>query len=172
MVPGGFNFNRVATSVLLASFIVLMVSNVVDLLYRPTHEETRGYTVDVPEEKTEGEAAAPDVVVDIVALLADANVERGQVVAKKCSACHTFNEGGPNRVGPNLWGIVGSPKAHMQGFSYSKAMLNKGGHWTEEELFKYLTNPKGFVVGTRMVFPGLPKPRDCADLVAYLKTLK
>ena len=172
MVPGGFNFNRVATSVLLASFIILMVSNVVDLMYHPTHEETRGYKVDVPEEKSGETAATPDAVVDIVALLADASAEKGKVVAKKCAACHTFNEGGPNRVGPNLWGIVGAKKCHAQGFTYSKAMFSKGGNWTEEELFQFLTNPKDFVSGTRMVFPGLSKPKDVADLIAYLKTMK
>ena len=86
-------------------------------------------------------------------------------------ACHTFNKGGPNRVGPNLWGLVNRPKASEAGFNYSAAMKGKGGEWTYDDLNKYLANPKAFVPGTNMQFAGLNRGSERADLINYLHTL-
>lgn len=104
-----------------------------------------------------------------------ANAERGAKVAAKCKACHTFDQGGPNRTGPNLWNIAGAPIAHAAGFSYSSAMLAKKpefGSWTDAHLDAYLENPKEVVPGTKMQFNGVRKPEERADLIAWLKTLK
>ncbi len=104
-----------------------------------------------------------------------ANVENGMKVAAKCKACHTFENGGANRTGPNLWGIVGASVAHINGFAYSSAMVAKKaefGTWDKEHLNAYLESPKEYVPGTKMQFNGIKKPAERADLLAYLETLK
>ena len=88
---------------------------------------------------------------------ASADVGRGETSAKKCAACHTFDKGEPNRVGPNLWGVVGRPKASEAGFNYSAAMKAQKGNWTLDELDDYLANPKAMVPGTNMSFAGIPR---------------
>jgi cytochrome c len=98
----------------------------------------------------------------------------GEKIFGRCKVCHTPNQGGPNRVGPNLWGIVGKGIAENETFKYSPAYQAQKGkvEWDEATLFEYLKKPNTFIKGTRMAFPGLPKPQDRADLIAYLKTLK
>jgi cytochrome c len=103
--------------------------------------------------------------------LEEANAEKGQKVARKCAACHTFEAGGPNRVGPNLHGIVGRPVASHEGFSYSSSLKEKGGSWTYEALDQFVEAPRKAVPGTAMAFAGIRIPDDRADLIAYLKSI-
>ena len=100
--------------------------------------------------------------------MASASVEKGQATAKQCQACHTFEKGGPNRVGPNLWGIVGRPRASEAGFNYSAAMKAKGGTWTFGELYAFLANPRGYIPGTNMTFAGLSRGQQRADVIDFL----
>ena len=127
-----------------------------------------GYEIAVPEKAAPGDKGAPaEQEVPIAQRLASADVKRGEAAAKKCQACHTFEKGGPNRVGPNQWGVVGRDKASGN-FNYSAAMKAKGGTWTVEDLDKFLQNPKGFVPGTTMGFAGVSRGQERADLIAYL----
>ncbi len=103
-------------------------------------------------------------------LLAKADVGRGENAAKKCAACHTFNKGGTNLVGPNLWGIVGRPKASEAGFNYSAAMKAKGGNWTIDDLNQFITNPKGMVPGTNMTFAGINARRASGPISSPIST--
>jgi len=112
-----------------------------------------------------------EVKVDVIALLSKASAENGANLVKKCAVCHDFTKGGPNRVGPNLWGIVGNKTAHRDDFSYSKALLEKKSTWTYENLFHMIHKPAEFIPGTKMNFIGFKKPEDVADVIEYLRTL-
>lgn len=117
-----------------------------------------------------GQAAAP---VDFNALLKTADVAAGEKVFGKCKACHNAEKGGTNGVGPNLYNVVGGPKAHMPGFAYSsglQAMAAKGDKWGYDQLNAFLTSPKAYVEGTKMSFAGLSKPEDRAAVIAYLRS--
>ena len=113
-------------------------------------------------------AAAP---VDLGTLLASADPERGKRTAQLCASCHTFDRGGANRVGPNLWGIVGRDIGGTGGFAYSPAVAGHPGSWTYEELDRWLTSPARAIPGTKMAFNGVRNPKDRANLLAYLGTL-
>ena len=166
-----FEFNKYAGAVLSGLLTMTVIGFIGNALVHPHKLEQNAYPVAVtePSQPTQ-QAAAPAAIEPITPLLASANAQAGQAVAKQCASCHTFEKGGPNRVGPNLWGTVGADKAHVQGFNYSQALQNAPGNWTYEELDKFLADPKGAVPGTRMTFAGVKKTQDRANLVAWLRT--
>ncbi len=108
----------------------------------------------------------------VTALLAAADPAAGAKAVKKCAACHTFDKGGKNRLGPNLWDLVGRPIASVAGYKYSGALKAKSGEtWDYENLDGYLTKPKAWAPGTKMSFAGIKKPGPRADLIAHLRSL-
>lgn len=162
--------NKIAASILLSGLIIMIVSNVVDMLYNPEDYKIEHQTIvaasNEPQQKIE------QVALDIGELMQNASFEKGKSAAKKCIACHSFEKGGMNKVGPNLWNVVGNKKAHLgSSFNYSKALLEKGGKWGYEELFTFLKNPKAYIKGTRMAFAGISNPQEIADLVSYLRSM-
>lgn len=104
--------------------------------------------------------------------LATGDVTKGAKVFKKCKACHTTEDGGKNKIGPNLFGIVGRSAASIEGFKYSKAMKASGLTWDEATLDSFIKKPKKFLKGTKMSFAGVKKEKQRADLIAYLNTFK
>ena len=104
-------------------------------------------------------------------LLAIASIDAGKKVSSKCSACHGFNAGGNNRIGPNLWSILGKSKAEISGFKYSEALKTLGGNWSIDEMNLWLKSPKKFAPGNSMAFVGLRKDKDRANLIAYLNSM-
>lgn len=118
-------------------------------------------------------AAAPAAIPSVLPLLAEANVENGQTIARRvCGACHTFDQGGRTLVGPNLYGVVGGPHAHVEGFNYSPAIAGmKDKLWSYDELNHFITKPSAYAPGTRMGYAGLSNLQQRADLIAYLRTL-
>ena len=131
------------------------------------------YPIEVPESATSVAVAtqAPKVAEPILALLANADLGAGEKLSKKCVACHTFNQGGANKVGPNLWAIINATKARSAGFAYSSSLTEKGGAWTYTELNGFLHKPKEWLKGTKMNYVGLKKPKDRANIIAWLRSL-
>ncbi|WP_375316291.1 c-type cytochrome [Wolbachia endosymbiont (group A) of Colletes cunicularius] len=163
--------NKIAASILLSGLIIMIVSNVVDMLYSPEEYKIKHQTI-VATGNNESQQKIEQVALDIGALMQNASFEKGKSAAKKCIACHSFEKGGMNKVGPNLWNVVGNKKAHLgNSFNYSKAVLERGGKWGYEELFAFLKNPKAYIKGTRMAFAGISNPQEIADLVSYLRQL-
>lgn len=167
----GLELNKIVASILLAGLMAMVTGFIADILYKPDLDpKQRGYIVEIAE----GEGAAKagqteEEQVNIAELMSQASAEKGKKVAKKCISCHSFNKGGANKVGPNLWGIIGNKTAHAAGFAYSKALAGKDGKWTYDNLFHFLHNPRKYLPGTKMSFIGLKKEADIADLLQYLR---
>ena len=168
-----FELNKILLAILGTCLGVLSINIAAGAIFTPAKPVKPGYDIVVPEQKPGGEAkpAEQEQQPPIEQLLAKADVSRGENSAKKCAACHTFNKGGRNLVGPNLWGIVGRPRASEAGFNYSAAMKSKGGNWTIEDLNQFITNPRGTIPGTNMTFGGIQRASERADLLVYLNSL-
>lgn len=172
IIMNGFELNKIAGAIILAALIAMLVSLFTDAIYKPEQAAKRGYQVAVSE--SEGAASAPaaeEKPIDITALLATADVAAGQNYMKRCAACHDFSKGGPNKVGPELWGVVGANKGHVTSYSYSSALIAKGGVWDYNNLANFLHKPKKYIPGTKMAFAGIDDQKDIANVIVYLRTL-
>ncbi|GLQ05424.1 c-type cytochrome [Sneathiella chinensis] len=168
-----FELNKIAGAVLGGALAVVAISEIANIAVSPTFPEQNAYAIEVASTGGDSSAAAEvkEEGPSLGALLASADVAKGEKVFKKCSACHTTEEGGANKIGPNLYAVLDRAKASHAGFSYSDAMVSHGGTWTYEDLDAFLKKPKDFINGTKMSFAGLKKADDRADLIAYLRTL-
>lgn len=156
--------NTIAGWVLAGGIVALGLSIVSGMYFHGEAPEKEGFAVAAEAGGEAGGAAA----VPIATLLATADVAKGEAVFKKCAACHTIAQGGPNGIGPNLWAALGKPHGHVAGFSYSDALKSVPGNWDFEGMDKWLANPKKYAPGTKMTFAGLGNPEERANLIAYL----
>ncbi|MDG7056475.1 MAG: cytochrome c family protein [Wolbachia endosymbiont of Meromenopon meropis] len=166
------NINKITASILLSGLIIVTISNIVDMFYNPKKYEIEHQTIVAPSVGNDFYQKIEQIALDINTLMQNASFEKGKLAAKKCVACHSFEKDGINKVGPNLWNIVGNKKGHLgSSFNYSRAILDKGGKWGYEELFAFLKHPKTYIKGTRMAFAGISNPQEIADLISYLRQL-
>lgn len=175
-----FELNKIAGAVLATGLGVMALSIISEAIYSPGEPAKPGYEIATNEGSEAagggeaGSGGAPEVT-PIAARLQTADAKKGEQVAKKCLACHTMAKGQPNKVGPNLYGVVGAPIIHPEkNFNYSQAFQEKGKTgftWTFENLDAFLAEPRKDIPGTAMSFAGLPKPEDRADIIAYLRSL-
>jgi cytochrome c len=165
--------NKIAGAVLGTCLFAMGLNVASGAIFSPRKAGDAGYALPAPEEAPGGEAAAKPGESDkpLPVLLASADATKGQSAARKCGACHDFSKGGPNKVGPNLYGVVGRPKGSHEGFNYSAAMKAKGGDWSFDEINKFIANPKADIPGTIMAFAGVNSGGERADILAYLRTL-
>jgi len=121
------------------------------------------------DQAAETTGAAEGETVDINALMVNADMQRGEMLFLQCRACHSLAEGEPNKVGPNLHGVFGRNAGLAAGFAYSDAFVNADVTWSPETMNDFLARPSQFIPGNRMVFMGVGKPQDRANLIAFLQ---
>ena len=170
-----FEWNKVFGALLAAAFVVLGLNFLSDGLFHAKTPEQAGFIIAGAEASAKhgGEAKAAVEIDAISGLLASADLAKGQKVAKKCAACHNFEKGAKNKVGPGLFGILDRPIGTVEGFKYSAALKGYAPDksWSYDELNKFLFKPKTAIKGTSMGFAGVKKTEERAALIAYLRSL-
>ena len=166
-----FELNKIIGAVLATCLVLLATSFTASALFAPNMPEKPGFVIAAKQAEGGAKEAAAAPSEPIEKLLQTASVEKGAAAAKVCQACHTFDKDGPNRVGPNLYGIVGDKRGEGRNFNFSAAMKAKGGSWSVQDLNQFIANPKGFIPGTAMGFAGISRDSQRADVIAYLNSL-
>jgi cytochrome c len=172
-----FEWNKIIASVLTAMIVAMVTGILASEIVRPKRLEQPVYVPPGAEAGAQTAAApaqeAAPKIEPIEPAMAKADPKHGEQVAKVCLQCHTFDKGGPNKIGPNLYGIMEENIAAVPGYQFSQALqAHKNEKWDPDKLNVWLYKPGDFAKGTKMSFPGLPKVQDRADVIAYLEGLK
>ena len=165
------NFNKVAGALLATGLAIVGLRELSSGVFSQEKVEKPGYAVEIVEESAGG--AVAEVAPDWGTVLPTADVAAGEAVFAKCKSCHTDSSGGPNGIGPNLWGALGRKPGGHAGFAYSPAMTELGGKvpvWDYEHIYEFVKAPAKYLPGTKMTFVGLKKQEDRINLLAYLHT--
>lgn len=166
-------FNKIAGGLLATGLVIFGLRELTTIVFEQEPPEKAGYAVAVAEDTTGGGPAA-EVAPDWGTVIPVTNAEVGKAVAAKCASCHTFDAGGANGTGPNLFGVLGRKPGSHPGFAYSPGMMEyAGAHpvWTWDELDQFIKAPQKHIAGTKMTFVGLKKQDDRIAMLAYLHTL-
>lgn len=169
-----FEWNKIIGAVLVALLAIKTFDIVGNAAVNPQKLEQNAYVVEGVEAAAPTGAPAPAAkeIEPVGPLLAAADIEAGRKSFAKCATCHTVDKGGANRVGPNLWGIVGAPHAHVAGFAYSNPMQALAPEpWDYEDINRFIAAPRVYLPGTKMSFAGVPRVSERANIIAYLRTL-
>ncbi len=166
-----YRFNQIAMAVLGALLLFFGAKTIINIAYEEHEPEKPGYEVSGTEEGKPGGGEVKAGGPQLATLLASADPARGADVAKKCAICHNFDKGGPNMIGPNLYGVLGRKIASHEGYEYSDALKSKEGNWDYEQINHMIEHPDVFAPGTKMaLFPGLPDAKQRADVLVFLRT--
>jgi cytochrome c len=168
-------WNKIIASILTATILAWVSGILAIQLVEPKPLEKAVYMPAGAEQVAAAPAEQPAAAkLELIEpLLAKADPKKGEQLAKVCATCHTFDKGGPNKIGPNLWDVTEENIATVPNYQFSAALqADKGEKWDPEKLNQWLHNPQSFAKGTKMTFAGFPKAQDRADVIAYLDTLK
>ena len=161
-----FEINKIITAILVTILVVFGIGKISDVIFDKDDKIIAAYKVEAPE----GTAvqASTESSVDISALLAMGDVTHGEKVFKKCAACHSIAQGGGNKIGPALWGVIGRKAGSFPDYKYSKAMAAYAKSWSFEEMNGFLIKPKEWIKGTKMSFAGLKNSKERAAVILYM----
>ena len=164
--------NKIIVSIVFAVILVLGINKITDVIFYVEKPEKSAYqvaNVDTDSNTTSAEiSSVSSEPGDIMALFASTNAAEGAKIFKKCAACHSIAEGGANKIGPALWGVLGRPAGSVPGYKYSKAMAAYGKDWSFKEMNGFLIKPKDWIKGTKMAFAGLKNAEDRAAVILYM----
>ena len=163
--------NKIIVSIVFAIILVLGINKITDVIFYVEKPEKSAYqiaTVTTAASTSAETSSASSESENIMALFASTSVAEGEKVFKKCAACHSINEGGSNKIGPALWGVLGRPAGSIPDYKYSKAMTAHGKNWSFEEMNGFLIKPKDWIKGTKMSFAGLKNAKERAAVILYM----
>ena len=163
-----FEINKIVAAILVVFLVVFGIGKISDMVFHVEKPNTSAYKVEVSTVSSTQESTSNQVV-DIAGLLAMGDLDHAKKVWKKCSACHAFDSGGKNKVGPALWNIVNRQMGASNDYAYSDALASFGGVWDYQSLNAFLAKPKVYIAGTKMNFGGLKKSKDRANLIAWMR---
>ena len=164
--------NKIIVSVLLAIILVFGINKVTDSIYYVEKPEKSAYQID--NEATIASTTSSEISSEtsesenIMAIFASTNAAEGAKIFKKCAACHSIAQGGGNKIGPALWGVIGRKAGSVSEYKYSKAMAAYGKPWSFEEMNGFLLKPKDWIKGTKMSFAGLKNAEERAAVILYM----
>ena len=162
-----FEINKIIAAILVVFLVVFGIDKISDIAFNVEKPIKSAYKVEAVNVDTTKTVAASEAV-DISSLLALGNVEHGQKVFKKCSACHSIKKGGRNNIGPALYNVLGRSMGALEDYKYSKALVAFGKDWSFQEMNSFLIKPATYIKGTKMAFAGLKKEKDRASVILYM----
>ena len=167
-----FEINKIIASILLVALLIIGISKISNIIFKIDKLDSSAYKVELPDDGakqiSEENTTKADDKVDISALMALGDIAHGEKVFKKCSACHSIEAGGGNKIGPALYNVVGRKIAAVEDYKYSKALVEYKKNWSFEELNGFLIKPQKWIKGTKMAYAGLRKEKDRASVILYL----
>ena len=166
-----FEINKIIAAVLLVALLIIGINKLSNVIFYVDKPKTPGYVVEVEQVSSNTSQQVTDTAeekIDLDTLMAMGDINTGEKVFKKCSACHMIASGGKNMIGPNLWSVIGRTAGSVSDYKYSKAMVAYGKEWTFEEMNSYLIKPQAYIKGTKMAFAGLRKEKDRASVILFM----
>ena len=165
-----FELNKIIAAVLMVALLVIGLGKIADVAFEVKKPTNPGYKVEGQVQLASSSSSATKVIekIDIATVMAQGDVTNGEKIFKKCAACHSINKGGPNKIGPALYNVVGRKVGGVASYKYSKALASYGKEWSFEELNGFLIKPATYLKGTKMSYAGLRKETDRASVIKYL----
>ena len=165
-----FELNKIIAAVLMVALLVIGLGKIADVAFEVKKPTNPGYKVEGQVQLASSSSSATKVIekIDIATVMAQGDVTNGEKIFKKCAACHSINKGGPNKIGPALYNVVGRKVGGVASYKYSKALASYGKKWSFEELNGFLIKPAKYLKGTKMSYAGLRKETDRASVIKYL----